>query len=688
MSLFSSQAARLALLLIGVSALSACHDDNNSNSSATTTATYTIGGTVSGLDGTVVLENNSGDDLTLTSDGSFSFATAVDDNSSYSVTVSTQPDDQVCTVSDGSGAVSSADVTSVAVNCVSAPTATPTASLSYGLKTFNFSWTAVTDATYYQLYENADGNSGFSLIADNLTDTSYSLTDVALYNHVNAEYMVAACNDAGCTDSSTLTVSSTLAKAIGYVKASNAGEYNRFGYATALSKDGNTLVVSAPDEEGDASSTSASPNDNTYGAGAVYVFTKASDGSWAQSGYLKASNAEKYACFGSSVAVSSDGDTIAVGAFEENGDASSTSASPNDNASSAGAVYIFTLTNSSWSQSAYLKASNAGEGDLFGTSLSLSSDGTTLAVAAPYESGDASSTSASPNDNAYGAGAVYVFTYSDSSWSQVAYLKASNAEEYDYFGWALSLSGDGSTLAVGANGEAGDASSTSTDPNNNADGAGAVYIFSSSSWSQTAYLKASDAVESGYFGTALSLSNDGSTLAVGTGTHYISIGVSSTPNDKDRVSASDVSTFANVVYVFSNSDSSWSQTAELTGDNTESGDDFGYAVALSSDGTTLAVSAPYEASDATGIDGSDNNNASDAGAAYVFTLSDGAWSQQHYLKASNTEISNDFGISLAITDDGTLAVGAYLENNDASGVSYGVTSTDDGLEYSGAAYLY
>ncbi len=82
-----------------------------------TTPTYSIGGTVSGLSGTLVLQNNGGDDLQITSDGAFTFNTFLTDGSAYSVTIETSPLLQDCTVKNGSGTISGADVTDVSVNC-------------------------------------------------------------------------------------------------------------------------------------------------------------------------------------------------------------------------------------------------------------------------------------------------------------------------------------------------------------------------------------------------------------------------------------------------------------------------------------------------------------------------------------------------------------------------------------------
>ena len=87
--------------------------------SATTPApiTYSVGGSVSGLSGTVVLQDNGGDDLSVSANGSFTFATKLVDAAAYSVTVETNPFGQSCSVSNGSGTVASANVTGVAVAC-------------------------------------------------------------------------------------------------------------------------------------------------------------------------------------------------------------------------------------------------------------------------------------------------------------------------------------------------------------------------------------------------------------------------------------------------------------------------------------------------------------------------------------------------------------------------------------------
>jgi hypothetical protein len=142
----------------------------------------------------------------------------------------------------------------------------------------------------------------------------------------------------------------------------------------------------------------------------VYVFRRTS-GSWAQEAYVKASNTGMRDLFGGDVAISGDGATLAVGADQE--DASATGIdgdSASDAATDAGAVYVFRRSAGAWSQLAYVKASNTGNTDRFGGAVSLSGDGSTLAVGARQEDSAATGIGGSQTNNAAGdAGAVYVF---------------------------------------------------------------------------------------------------------------------------------------------------------------------------------------------------------------------------------------------------------------------------------------
>jgi ABC-type transporter Mla maintaining outer membrane lipid asymmetry permease subunit MlaE len=122
-----------------------------------------------------------------------------------------------------------------------------------------------------------------------------------------------------------------------------------------------------------------------------------------------------------------------------------------NSATDSGAVYVFTRTGSTWAQQAYVKASNTGAGDYFGTSVALSTDGSALALGAYLEDSSATGVNGNQADNSASAsGAVYVFNHTGSMWAQQAYVKASNTGAGDYFGTSVALSADGSTLAVGA----------------------------------------------------------------------------------------------------------------------------------------------------------------------------------------------------------------------------------------------
>ena len=140
---------------------------------------------------------------------------------------------------------------------------------------------------------------------------------------------------------------------------------------------------------------------------------------------------------------------------------------------------MFSRNGTTWTQQAYVKASNTGENDWFGRNISLSGDGNTLAVGALTEDSNATGIGGDDDNNlATDSGAVYVFSRSGTSWAQQAYVKASNTEVDDYFGTNVSLSRDGNTLAVGATGEDSNSkviNDVGTDTGANV--SGAVYLY-------------------------------------------------------------------------------------------------------------------------------------------------------------------------------------------------------------------
>jgi cysteine-rich repeat protein len=196
--------------------------------------------------------------------------------------------------------------------------------------------------------------------------------------------------------------------------------------------------------------------------------------------YVKASNTGSNDTFGAHIALSADGSTMAIAADAEDSAATGINGNQADNSTrNAGVVYVFTRVGATWQQQAYIKASNTGMDDAFGWSIALSADGSTLAVGAFGE--DSSATGINGNqasESDVDSGAVYVFTRSGATWSQVAYVKASNTELNDGFGFGVALTGDGSILAVGALSEASAATGVGgNQADNSASQAGAVYVY-------------------------------------------------------------------------------------------------------------------------------------------------------------------------------------------------------------------
>jgi FG-GAP repeat len=505
--------------------------------------------------------------------------------------------------------------------CANLPDA-PVLKLGFSpIKQFEFTWAAVPEADYYQLEESIAPAEPFVPLPGDIMGESISLS-MPLHLRWEASYRVRACNVAGCTSSMPMAVMSSLAEAVGYFKPSNTEWGDTFGGSVALSGDGNTLAIGSDQEDSNATGIDGNQADNSAtAAGAVSVFVRDGMGGW--------------------------------------------------------------------SQAAYVKASNTDAGDLFGTSVALSDDGDTLAVGAPAEQSNATGIGGNQaDDSASYSGAVYVFVRDGmGQWSQAAYVKASNTDMYDSFGTSVALSDDGDTLAVGAHNE--DSNATGIGGNqvdNSASDAGAVYVLErdgGGAWSHAAYVKASNAGASDYFGLWLALSGDGDTLAVGARNEDSN----ATGIDGDQTNGS--ATDSGAAYVFERDGAgAWSQAAYIKASNTATSDVFGFGVALSDDGNTLALGAPQEDSNATGIDGDQASDATyGSGAVYVLVRDGaGAWSQAAYVKASNTEYDDQFGANVALSGDGNvLAVGAYNEDGGTTGI--GGDQASNAVYGAGAVYV-
>jgi len=294
------------------------------------------------------------------------------------------------------------------------------------------------------------------------------------------------------------------------------------------------------------------------------------------------------------LSVSADGDTVVMGApWHGVGGVDS------------GSAYVLVRTDSEWGQGAELTPDEAGSGDRFGCSVSVSGD--TVVVGVPYH-----------DDNGTDAGSVYVFVRSDSIWSQTARLTPGDAAAGDLFGSSVAVSGD--TMVVGA-------------PTNDTNGvdAGSAYVFvrEGSTWTEAATLTPDDGAAGDRFGCSVSVSGD--TVIVGA---YL---------DGDNGGSS------GSAYVFVRSGWTWSQAAKLTPHDGAAFDLFGVSVSVESD--TAVVGAPF-----------DDDSGMESGSAYVFARSGSAWSQSAKLTAADGADADWFGVSVSVSGNIVL-VGASLDDD-------------------------
>ena len=444
-----------------------------------------------------------------------------------------------------------------------------------------------------------------------------------------------------------------------YIKASNPGITDNFGFATALSADGNTLAVSAHFEASGDTGVNADQNDETIPqAGAVYVFTR-SGPTWTQQSYIKASNTGH-------IGQRLDSDEQPALATEHFGPIASGEYSYED---SYGEMF--------------------DDGDQFGAAIALSDDGHKLVVTATAEDSGTPGVNSDQGDNSKrSAGAAYVFEREGDTWTQTAYIKPSNPEVDALFGYSAALSADGRRIAIGGYDEDGSVASTNEFQDGLVRGAGAVYVFdfNGDTWHQTGYLKASNAERGDSLGVAVVISDDGKTvIATAQDEDGLSTGINNIPGPDYQ---DDIRPTTGAVYVFVEQDGAWSQQAYIKASNTGSGDVFGSRLALSGDGNLLAVGAQLEDSGSQGINGfQDDDSALEAGAVYLFTRSGATWAQEAYIKGSNTEIFDEFGSSVSISADGSLlAVGAFYEDSAATGVEG--DQNDNSMLEAGTVYLF
>lgn len=263
------------------------------------------------------------------------------------------------------------------------------------------------------------------------------------------------------------------------------------------------------------------------------------------------------------------------------------------------------------------------------------------------------------------------------TWQQSTYFKALNAEAGDEFGAAVALSQN--FLVIGAPGEASNSKGVNGNPLiNGAADSGAVYVFRKlgAGWKLEGYLKGSNSQAGDRFGSSVAVFGD--TIAVGAPLEDSgSTGINQVQNDE-------TAPHAGAVYLFRRVGGSWTQTHYIKAPNTDAGDQFGHALALTSN--RLLVGAPYEASLATAVNGDlTDNSAPAAGAVFAYERLGSNWVFDAYLKAKNTEANEQFGIAVALSENMAF-VGADLEDGGSAGING--DGTDNSQPASGAVYSF
>jgi hypothetical protein len=525
------------------------------------------------------------------------------------------------------------------------PPAAPVVTVDADIKQLIFGWDAVAGAMHYRLLENPDGHSGFVQVGDDIPSSEQSVSrEIAVHLHdwVNALYLIQACNTGGCADSEQVSATDVMLDTIGYFKASDSGVGDSFGRHVRLSADGKTLAVSAYKtntatgstgifdrsggiyvfqndgtnwnqqeyikppvwEQDDLSSVSSvevsadgatlaigdigetyGGDEYTYAIGAVHIM-RLEDSGWSPQAWL-APWGGSGSRFGESVALSSDGKTLAVGSPGDWNCATGVHPEPPIRPCAVkdiGAVYVLRFDESDWKLEAFIKGNSSSM--IFGDKVALSDDGNLLAVDAPGEHRVTS--------GGYANGSVHVFRFDGSQWVEsTMFAPVDETKELEFE--LSALSADGTTLATRLCSRA----DWRSDP-----------------WdceSQLLRFDGSDWVERAAFPNiqVCALSEDGNVLVVCSNDDSNAIGINGDRNN-------DMAESSGAVDILEFDGLEWSQISYVKASNTDAEDHFGFSAALSADGKTLVVGAYGEDSSATGINGDQaDNSAEDSGAVYI-----------------------------------------------------------------------
>jgi hypothetical protein len=424
--------------------------------------------------------------------------------------------------------------------------------------------------------------------------------------------------------------------------------YDQSGFSVSLSADGSRVAIGARYNDG---------NGNSSGHVRVYDW---SGSSWTQLG--SDINGESYSDqSGFSVSLSADGSRVAIGARYNDG-----------NGYLSGHVRVYDWSGSSWTQ---LGSDIDGEAayDYSGSSVSLSADGSRVAIGAYGNDGR----------NGYSSGHVRVYDWSGSSWTQVV-SDTDGEARYDYSGYSVSLSADGSRVAIGAYGNDG-----------NGDDSGHVRVY----YPGNSYL-----LQSTFNGPMIDISNDGNTtLTVNSGIGIFNLAALSGDATKaviwDAVNLKQyhytsgawiktyelhidytpttlsINTDGSIFGVASSSDVrfyvfgpvqfpiGWSPHSSITGGGNAL-ENFGSVVDISNDGNTVVVGAPGD------------GTSSYKGYVKVYDYASGAWTLRHTITPSGTSVRN-LGKYVSLSSNGNRV--GYVFDQESTGTTASIRDNVDGM---------
>ncbi|MGR6874805.1 FG-GAP repeat protein [Pseudomonas sp. HK3] len=448
-------------------------------------------------------------------------------------------------------------------------------------------------------------------------------------------------------------------------------------------------------------------------------------------GYIKTTESKERQLLGKAISLNSDATVLAIGA----------PGSPYFTIDEAnireewipGSVYLFRKIDGTWLQEQKLQAPEPENNDGFGNSVSLSSDGNTLAIGSYKENSSSLGINSIANNDKILTGAVYVYKNRNSTWQQDAYIKPSYSYKFQLFGTSSKLSADGNTLVVGAPGSELNFSGPLSNPLE------AVYIFKkkNDAWYQQDYINEYSIGENINFGESVEINHDGTEIFVGapysdhisgddtviknTGlafsytlnaddqwekvqtfsptsfTRNFALGMSiSLSGNNEKLALGSYSSYDNKgeVSLYSNINNQWEFNASIKPSNPNNYNTlkFSQDMALNFDGTLLAIGAPSQRGPLQGVNLPTDDSASKvfAGAAYIYKLQEGLWEESAYLKSANPDNSFKFGTAIDISMDGkTIAIGDPTDNSSLTGISPNLDNPDeDTVQASGSVSIF